>query len=110
MGPLEPPRELVSPVAVEAIGLVQASLPEGFRQALVTVVVDLQAAKARLFVHVAAIDARGDLQSLDPSQRLFEAVVAMIGEHRRRGGAAMRKLVLRLRPTERGASIEVTVA
>jgi hypothetical protein len=108
--PAEPARELVSPVAVEAMSLVQASHPEGFHQAMVTVVVDAQAGKARLFVHIAVSDVRGDLLSLDPSQRLFEAVVAMVTEQRRRGGGDLHKLVMRLRPTERGASIDVTVA
>ncbi len=108
--PAEPARELVSPVALEAMSLVQASMPHGFRQALVTVVIDAHSGKARLFVHVTVADDRGDLHSLDPSQRLFDAVVAMVSEQRRRGGADLHKLVLRLRPTERGASIDVVVA
>jgi hypothetical protein len=108
--PAAPPRELVNPVARETMALVQASLPVSWRQALLTVVIDAQAGKARLFLHVAAVDDAGDLQSLDPSQRLFDAVVAMVSEQRRRGGADLRKLVLRLRPTERGASIDLVVA
>jgi len=105
----EPPRELVSPVAVELMSTVQAEL-RGFTQALLTVVIDAQGGKARVFVHVAAIDADGDIVSIDPSQRLFDAVVTMIGEQRRRGGADVRKLNVRLRPTDRGASVDVTVA
>jgi hypothetical protein len=71
--------------------------------------IDARGEKARLFVHLAAADAIGDLQSLDPSQTLFDAVVAMISEQRRRGGADLHKLVLRVRPTDRGASVDVTV-
>lgn len=108
--PAEPPRELVSPVAVEAMSVAQAALPQGFRQALLTVIVDAQAEKARLFVHLAALDSSGDLVALDPSQRLFDAVVAMVSEQRRRGGADLRKLVLRLRSTDRGASVDVIVS
>jgi hypothetical protein len=108
--PAEPPKELVSPVAVELMSTVQADVPGGFQQALLTVVIDAKGGKARVFVHVAAIDPQGDLRSIDPSQRLFDAVVAMITEQRRRGGADVRKLHVRLRPTERGASVDVTVA
>jgi hypothetical protein len=100
-------REHVSAVASEAIRVVQASLPQGFRQALVTVVVDAHAAKARIFTHLAALDAAGNLHSLDPSQRMFESVVALVSEHHRRAGASLPKIVLRLRSTERGASIEL---
>jgi hypothetical protein len=108
--PAEPPRELVSPVAVETMAVVHAALPRGFRQALLTVVIDAQGEKARVFVSVTAADAQGDLVSLDASQRLFEAVVTMVSEQRRRGGADLRKLAMRLRPTERGASVDVTVS
>jgi hypothetical protein len=108
--PAEPPRELVSPVAVETMSVVHASLPGGFRQALLTVVIDARGEKARLFVHLCVADLNGDLQSLDPSQSLFDAVVAMVSEQRRRGGADLHKLVLRVRPTDRGASVDVTVA
>ena len=107
--PAEPPRELVSPVAVETMNVVQASLPGGFLQALLTVIIDARGEKARLFVHVAATDMNGDLQSLDASQSLFDAVVAMVSEQRRRGGADLHKLVLRVKPTDRGASVDVTV-
>ncbi|HEX3595218.1 MAG TPA: hypothetical protein VGL81_13380 [Polyangiaceae bacterium] len=109
-GPAEPPRELVSPVAVETMSVVQASLPGGFRQAMLTVMIDARGEKARLFVHVAASDMNGDLHALDASQNLFDAVVAMVSEQRRRGGADLQKLVLRVRPTDRGASIDVSVA
>ena len=105
----EPARELVSPVATETMSAVRAALPAGFVQAMLTVVIDAQSGKARLFVHLAAVDVAQDLVSLDPSQKLFDAVVAMITEHRRRGGGDVRKLVLRLRPSERGASVDVTV-
>jgi hypothetical protein len=106
----EPPRELVSPVAVATMNVVNASLPGGFRQAMLTVVIDARGEKARLFVHLAASDANGDLQSLDASQPLFDAVVAMVSEQRRRGGADLHKLVLRVKPTDRGASVDVSVA
>jgi hypothetical protein len=108
-GPSEPSRELVSPVALATMSFVQASLPSGFGQALLAVMVDAQGEKARIFVHLTAADANGDLQSLEPSQRLFDAVVVMISEQRKRGGAELHRLVLRLRPTDRGASIDVTV-
>jgi hypothetical protein len=106
----EPARELVAPVGVEAMQVVRGALPRGFQQALLTVVIDLQAGKARLFLHLAATDLAGDIAAPDPSQRLFDAVVAMIAEHRRRGGADLHKLLLRLRPSERGASLDLTVS
>lgn len=106
----EPARELVSPVGVEALRAVKAALPMGYQQALLTVVIDAQGGKAKLFLHLAALNMAHDIVSLDPSQPLFDSVVAMISEHRRRGGADVRKLVLRLRPRENGASFELTVA
>jgi hypothetical protein len=107
--PVEPSRELLAPVAREAIALVVAAVPEGFRQALLTVSVDVQGGKARFFVNLVASDAAGELTAVEPSQKLFEAVATMIGEQRRQGGSAWRRLVARLRATERGASIEVEV-
>jgi hypothetical protein len=77
---------------------------------MLTVMIDARGEKARLFVHLAASDANGDLQALDASQPLFDAVVAMVSEQRRRGGADLHKLVLRVKPTERGASVDVSVA
>jgi hypothetical protein len=106
----EPSRELVTPVAQEAMVVLRGAMPHGFTQALLTVNVDVANGKARFFVHLVALDAAGDLAPLDPSQRLFDAVATMIGEHRRRGGGDWRKLVLRMRATERGASIDVRVA
>lgn len=99
-------RDLLVPVMQEAA----KSLPQGFRQALVITTVDVKEGKARFFVHVVASDASGDLVEIDASQALFDAVGAMIAEHRRRGGAAWRKLIAHLRATERGASIDVRVA
>jgi hypothetical protein len=100
-------RELVSAVASEAVRVVCAAMPQGFQQALVTVVVDAHASKARLFTHLAVVDPAGDVHSLDPSQKMFESVVALVSEHHRRAGAPLPKIVLRLRSTERGASIEL---
>jgi hypothetical protein len=108
--PREPPRELLLPVAQEALAIVCGALPKGFRQALLTIALDVRGAKARFFVHLVALDPEAELVALDPSQALFDAVATLIGDERRYAGGAWHKLVLRLRTTERGASIEARVS
>ena len=106
--PIQPGREAFTPVAMEAANVVMRAI-ESYGQALLTVTVDHQQGKTRFFVHVAATDANGDLLSLDPSQKLCDAVGTMIEDQRRAGGGGWRKLVARLKPSERGALVDVKV-
>jgi len=107
--PAQPGREAFTPVAQEAAAVVHRALTR-YHQALLTVTVDRQRDKTRFFVHLAASDADGDLVSLDPTQKLCDAVATMIEDQRRAGAAGWRKLVARLRPSDRGAQVEVRVS
>lgn len=106
----DPAREIFMPVAQMALAEVAVSTP-GFGQALLVVRVETGAnGKHRFFVQLVAKDADGDLVSLDPSRALLDAVTKMIGDDARDGNGRWSKLAARLRPTARGASVDLDVA
>jgi hypothetical protein len=106
----EPSREILMPVAQLALAEVAAATP-GFGQALLVVRVEIApTGKHRFFVQLVATDAEGDLFSLDPSRGLLEAVTKMIADDARDGNGRWSKLAARMRPTARGASIDLDVA
>lgn len=106
----DPARELFMPVAQMALAEVAASTP-GFGQALLVVRVEIAPnGKHRFFVQLVAKDAEGDLVSLDPSRALLDAVTKMIADDARDGNGRWSKLAARLRPTARGASVDLDVA
>jgi len=105
----EPTREIFMPVAQTALGDIAAAVP-GFGQALVVVRVDTTPGKGRFFVQLVAVDNEGDLIALDPSRALLEAAGRMIADDARDGNGRWHKLAARLRPTERGASVDLDVA
>lgn len=105
----DPSRELVQPMASQALALVAQALPDGFHQALLVVNVDVVEGKARFFTQLVASDARYELQALDTSKGLLEAVARMIGEDARSGNGRWRRLVLRMARTERGAAVDVKI-
>jgi hypothetical protein len=87
-------------------------LPE-FQQALLVVVVEVQehetGTRGRFFVHVVATDPKADLVSLDTTDELVAAAQTVIAADAQSGNGRWRKLLVRLRRTARGASIEVDV-
>lgn len=104
----EPSREIFMPVAQTALGDIAAAVP-GFAQALVVVRVETTASKGRFFVQLVAVDHEGDLIALDPSRALLEAAGRMIADDARDGNGRWHKLAARLKPTERGASVDLDV-
>jgi hypothetical protein len=97
------------PVAQVALGDVAAAVP-GFGQALVVVRVELDAqGKGKFFVQVVARDGHGDLVPIDPSRALLDAAAKLIADDARDGNGRWRRLSARLRPTVRGASVDVEV-
>lgn len=105
----EPTREIFMPVAQTALAEVAATVPQ-FAQALVVVRVEaVQPGKHRFFVQLVALDDDGDLISLDPSRALLDAATKMIADDARDGNGRWHKLAARLRPTARGASVDVEV-
>jgi hypothetical protein len=105
----EPKRELFMPVAQTALGDIATSVP-GFAQALLVVRVETSQGKGRFFVQLVALDHEGDLIALDPSRALLDAAAKMIGDDARDGNGRWAKLAARLKPTERGASVEMDIA
>jgi hypothetical protein len=106
----EPSRELFMPVATAALADIVSAAP-GFGQALVVVRVEVESvsSKGRFFVQLVCSDEVGELVALDPSRALLDAAAKFIGDDARDGNGRWKKLVARLRPTPRGASVDVEV-
>lgn len=94
----EPYREFLEPVAQVAERLLRRACPFGFRQALVSVSIDTTRDKARFFVQLVVLDSRGDLEAIDGSKELLDAVGTFISEDVRSGNARWRKFTMRLLP------------
>lgn len=105
----EPARDIFMPVAQVALGEVASSLP-GFGQAILVLRVESSQGKGRFFVQLVALDSEGDLIALDPSRGLLDAAAKMIADDAREGNGRWSKLAARLRPTERGAKVDIDVA
>ncbi|MGZ3452743.1 MAG: DUF6882 domain-containing protein [Polyangiales bacterium] len=107
----EPNRAIFMPVASAALADLVSVAP-GFGQALVVVRVEVESAssKGRFFVQLVCSDESGELVSLDPSRALLDAAAKFIGDDVRDGNGRWKKLVARLRPTPRGASVDVEVS
>lgn len=106
----EPNREIFMPVATAALADI-VSVSPGFGQALVVVRVEIESvtSKGRFFVQLVCSDDVGELVALDPSRALLDAAAKFIGDDVRDGNGRWKKLVARLRPTPRGASVDVEV-
>ena len=94
----EPYREFLEPVAHVAEKLLRRACPFGFRQALISVSIDTTREKARFFVQLVVLDSRGDLEAIDGSKDLLDAVGTFITEDVRSGNARWRKFTMRLLP------------
>jgi len=105
----DPARTIFMPLAQLALGDVAATVP-GFGQALLVIRIDNTSGnKGRYVVQLVALDPDGDLIALDPSRALLEAAGKMIADDVRDGNGRWLKLAARLRPTERGASVDLDV-
>jgi hypothetical protein len=82
----------------------------GFREALLTVRIDVRQDKARFVVQLAVADGDGRLQVLEPSMPLMEATARFIRADSDEGNGRWQRLVLRLSSDALGANVdEVTV-
>lgn len=104
----EPSREVIAPLVRAALDSL-ARLTQGFSQALMTVVVEMKDNKVRFTVQVVALDAANELLAVDTTRELQEAAAQMIANDVRSGNGRWGKLVVKLRRTERGAAVEVSV-
>ena len=94
----EPSHDILEPVAHVAERLLRRACPFGFRQALISVSIDTTREKARFFVQLVVLDSRGDLEAVDGSKDLLDAVGTFITEDVRSGNARWRKFTMRLLP------------
>jgi len=67
----------------------------GFRQALLVVSVDTQGEKARFFTQIVLQNERGDLEAIETTRAVLDAVAALIAEDARSGNARWRRLSIR---------------
>lgn len=94
----EPNREAILPLAHVAGKALRRACPLGYKQAILIVSIDVTREKARFFVQLVVLDAGGDLDALDTTRELLDAVGAFIGEDLRSGNARWRKFTVRLVP------------
>lgn len=104
-----------SPVAPPSLGRIQ-QLAEaarldlrmnfaGFREALVTLRIDLRQERARFVVQACVIDGDGLLEVLEPSAGMMDACTRFILEDATSGNGRWRKLTFRLAADALGASV-----
>ncbi len=101
-------REIFMPVVQAALAEVVHTFAS-FNEALLVVRIDAESGKGRFIVQLVASDMHGSLHALDPSKSLVDIVGKMVGDDVRDGNGRWKKLVARLRHTERGASVEQTI-
>jgi len=99
----EPPRELFLPVAQRALSTLDFAHP-GFREALI--VITKEADGPRFSLELVATARDGRLVAVDPPRELIEAAARMTNAE---AGGKFRRLIARLVPSERGASVDVEV-
>ena len=104
-----PDRTLVRALAHCALQLMRNELPGGFRQAVITVYVEVRAGKLRFSSQLVASDPNADLVVLDPSPQMMRAVEQLVTEDVQLGNGRWTRLTVRLLATENGASLDVQV-
>jgi hypothetical protein len=81
----------------------QAAGQSAFRQALLVISVDMQGEKARFFTQIVVQSERGDLEPVDTTRAVLDAVAAVIAEDARSGNGRWRRLSVRFWRNERGS-------
>jgi hypothetical protein len=81
----------------------QAAGQMAFRQALLVISVDTTGEKARFFTQIVVQNDRGDLEAVDTTRPVLDAVAALIGEDARSGNGRWRRLAVRFWRNEKGS-------
>jgi len=81
----------------------QAAGQGGFRQALLVISVDTQGEKARFFTQIVVQNEQGDLEPVDTTRAVLDAVAGLIAEDARSGNGRWRRLSVRFWRNERGS-------
>jgi hypothetical protein len=91
----EPAAALLSSLVPAVAQAISASGHLGFRQALLVVAIDTQGEKARFFAQVVVQNERGDLEAVETSRTLLDAVARFIADDARSGNGRWRRLSVR---------------
>lgn len=91
----EPGRELVDTLISPVTLALAAGGHQGFRQALLVVSIDLAGEKARFFAQLVVQTENGDLEPVDTSRSMLDAVVQLIAQDARAGNGRWRRLDVR---------------
>lgn len=91
----DPNRELVDALIPSITHALAAHGHQGFRQALLVVSIDMQGEKARFFTQLVVQTERGELEPVDASRSMVDAVVHLIADDARSGNGRWRRLSVR---------------
>jgi hypothetical protein len=105
----EPSPSVFRPVAQLVLGALSLAMPNGFREALFLMSLDVQDGKGRFYVHVVGASPTGELVTIDPSRELLEATAKMVGDDAREGNGRWRRLTAKLASTEQGVAVDLEV-
>jgi serine/threonine protein kinase len=92
----DPSRALLQPFADAALADLGTAVPNGFKQAVVIVTLDVEKGKARFFAQLVATDEHGDLWTPEASMDLVRAAGTLIAEDARDGNGRWQRLVVKL--------------
>lgn len=105
----EPARDVLAPLLEAAFGAAVASMPDGFIELVLVVLVDVMHNETRAFVQLVALARSSQIVSLDVGVELANAAEAMIAADAASGNGRWSKLVARMRRNAHGATVEVEV-
>lgn len=105
----EPARPLVAAVAGEAFAASSSALRDAFIKSLLLVDVQVRDERLRFCAQLVALTRNGDLEALDVTRPLMDAVSHLITEDARSGNARWKRMVIRIQPGESGVTWSVNV-
>ncbi|HQP39549.1 MAG TPA: hypothetical protein PLI95_30405, partial [Polyangiaceae bacterium] len=105
----EPARPLVAAVAGEAFAASSAALRDAFLKSLLIIDVQVRDDRLRFCAQLIALTRAGELEALDITRPLMDAVSQLISDDARSGNARWKRLVIRIQPGESGVTWNVTV-
>lgn len=105
----EPARPLVAAVAGEAFAASSSALRDAFIKSLLLVDVQIRDERLRFCAQLVALTRNGDLEALDVTRPLMDAVSQLITDDARSGNARWKRMVIRIQPGDSGVTWSVTV-
>lgn len=105
----EPSPSVFRPVAQLVLGALSFAMPNGFREALFLMSLDVHDGKGRFYIHVVGASPTGELVTIDPSRELLEATAKMVSDDAREGNGRWRRLSAKLAATDQGVAVDLEV-